>query len=172
MSCARSGSDYLAARDARQAQILAACAEAREARAGAVLVAGANLPGPDKDRQGLERLLRRGLAALANRGAQITPAVTGTDLLGPYAILLAREPAAAIKALAVALERDLPGGRLLDLDVLTPNAEPVDRRSLGLEPRCCYVCDQPAHDCMRLARHSLRELLAAVDAHLASANAR
>jgi len=171
MSCARSRSEYLDARDARHALTLAACARARETRAGAVVIVGANVPGPDKNRPGLEALLQRGLAALAASGVRLAPVFAGTDLLGPYRILLAAEPASTVKPLAVALERDLPGGRLLDLDVLTPNGEPVDRGRLGLEPRCCYVCDRPAHECMRLARHSLPELLAAVDAHLARAGA-
>jgi holo-ACP synthase len=171
MSCARSRSEYRAARDARHEETLAACAQARAAQAGAVVVAGGNLPGPDKNRPGLEPLLRRGLAALDAAGVHLAPAFAATDLLGPYRILIAAEPASAIKPLAVAVERDLPGGRLLDLDVLTPDGDPVDRGSLGLEPRCCYVCDRPAHECLRLARHTLPELLAAVDAHLALAEA-
>jgi len=171
MSCARSRNDYLAARDARHAQILAACGQARATRGGAVVVASGNVPGPDKNRPGLESLVQRGLAALEAAGVHLTVAVAGTDLLGPYRILLAAEPAAAIKPLAVALERDLPGGRVLDLDILTPNGDPVDRGSLGLELRCCYVCDRPARECLLLARHTLQELLAAVDVHLALAAA-
>jgi holo-ACP synthase CitX len=171
MSCARSRNEYLAARDARHEQVLAACSLARAARAGAVVVASTNLPGPDKNRPGLETLVRRSLAALDASGVNQTPVFAGVDLLGPYRILVAPAAALDVKTAAVALERDLPGGRLLDLDVLTSDGEPVDRQRLGLEPRRCYVCDQPARECIRLARHSLAELLAAVDAHLALAHA-
>jgi len=170
MSCARSRTEYLAARDARHVQVLAACRVAREARAGAVLVASTNLPGPEKNRPGLEALVRRSMAALGARGLHLTLVSGGTDLLGPYRVLVAAEPASTIKPLTVTLERDVPGGRVLDLDVLTPDGDPVDRESLGLEPRCCYVCDRPARECILLARHPLRELLAAVDAHLALAD--
>ena len=170
MSCARSRSEYLAARDARHEQILAACGLARATRSGAVVVVSANLPGPDKNRPGLETLVRRSLAALNARGVNFTPVFAGTDLLGPYRVLVASEPASTVKPVTVELERDLPGGRVLDLDVLTPDGDPVDRRSLGLEPRCCYVCHRPARECILLARHTLAELLAAVDAHLALAD--
>ena len=170
MSCASSRSDYLAARDARHAQILAACRLAQETRAGAVVVASTNLPGPEKNRPGLEILVERSLATLSARGLHLMLASAGTDLLGPYRFLVAAEPAATIKPLTVTLERDLPGGRVLDLDVLTPDGDPVDRESLGLEPRCCYVCDRPARECILLARHPIQELLAVVDAHLALAD--
>jgi len=171
MSCARSKSDYLAARDARHEQVLAACRLAREARAGAVVVASANLPGPDKNRPGVETLVQQSLATLDAGGLHLTLMFAGTDLLGPYRVLVAAEPVSTIKPLTVALERDLPGGRVLDLDVLTPDGDPVDRGSLGLEPRCCYVCHRPARECILLARHTLQELLVAVDAHLALADA-
>jgi holo-ACP synthase CitX len=171
MSCARSRSEYLAARDARHEQVLAACGLAREVRAGAVVVVGANLPGPDKNRPGLETLVRRSLAALNARGVNLAPAFVGTDLLGPYRVLVASEPASTVKPVTVEVEQELPAGRVLDLDVLTPDGDPVDRRSLGLEPRCCYACDRPARECILLARHTLPELLAAVDALLALADA-
>jgi holo-ACP synthase len=171
MSCARSGNEYLAARDARHAEILAACDLARKLRAGSVVVVSGNLPGPDKNRPGLEALVRRSLGALSARGVNFTPTFAGTDLLGPYRVLVASELALTLKPVTVELERDLPGGRVLDLDVLTLDGDPVDRRSLGLEPRCCYVCDRPARECILLSRHSLAELLAAVDSHLALAHA-
>lgn len=171
MPCAKSRSEYLAARDARHEQVLAACRLAQEAGAGAVVVASSNLPGPDKNRPGLEALVRRSLAALDAAGLHLTLVAAGTDLLGPYRLLVAAEPASAVKPLAVAIERDLLGGRVLDLDVLTPDGNPVDRGSLGLEPRCCYVCHRPARECILLARHTLQELLVAVDAHLVLADA-
>jgi holo-ACP synthase CitX len=169
MSSGRSSGDFLAARDARHEWLLAACQLARETGHGAVLLLSTNVPGPDKDRSGLERLLERGLAALAAGQVDSAPLRAGTDLLGPYRILLAREAAARVKAAAIALEDRLPGGRVLDVDVLTADGRPVDRRSLGLPPRSCYACDRPARECILLARHPLAELLAAVDTHLALA---
>lgn len=140
-------------------------------RAGAVIVVSVNIPGPDKNRPGVETLVRRSVAALHANGVHQTAAAAGNDLLGPYRVFVASEPASKVKTVTVALERELPGGRVLDLDVLTSDGEPVDRRSLGLEPRCCYVCDRPARECILLARHPLAELLAAVDSHLALAHA-
>jgi holo-ACP synthase CitX len=169
MSSERSSRDFLAARDARHAWTLEACRLAGETGHGAVLFLSTNLPGPDKDRPELEALLERALAGLAAGEVDATPLRAGSDLLGPYRILLAREAAARVKVAAVALEGRLPGGRLLDLDVVAPDGRPVDRHSLGLAPRSCYACDRPARECILLARHPLAELLAAVDAHLVPA---
>ncbi len=171
MSCARSSSDFLAARDARQALILEACRLARQRQAGTVIAVSVNVPGPEKNRPGLEALVARGAAALDTGGVEGMPLFAGTDLLGPYRIVVAPGSASAIKEKAVTLEARLPGGRVLDLDVLTPDGQPVDRQRLGLAPRCCYACDRPARECILLARHTLSELLAAVDAQLALARA-
>jgi holo-ACP synthase CitX len=170
MSCARSGNEYLAARDARHERVLAACRLARQRAEGVVIVVSVNVPGPEKNRPGLEGLVERGTAALGAPGIEGTLVFAGTDLLGPYRILIASGPAVRIKAAAIDLEDRLPGGRVLDVDVLAPDGEPVDRRTLGLAPRCCYACDRPARECILLERHSLAELLAAVDAHLAVAS--
>ncbi len=166
MSSARSNRDFLAARDARHALSLAACRLARSSARESVVVLSTNVPGPDKNRPGLEALLARGVAALATSGLDLAPAFAGTDLLGPYRILLARGPGARIKAAAVELEDRLPGGRVLDVDVLTPAGRPIDRRTLRLSQRSCYACPRPARECILLSRHTLAELLAAVDAHL------
>ena len=164
-------SDYLDARDARQVLILDACRQARQRAEGVVIAVSVNIPGPEKNRPGVEPLVERGASALGGQGIEGTRAFAGTDLLGPYRILVASGLATRIKAETVALETSLPGGRVLDLDVLTPDGQPVDRQRLGLTARGCYACDRPARECMLLARHTLPELLAAVDAQLALAHA-
>jgi holo-ACP synthase len=171
MSFARSRSDFLAARDARQALLDDACRRARDSGRQAVLFIGVNIPGAEKNRPGLEGLVEAGLKALIAAGIDATLAASAVDLLGPYRVLLTAQLPAAVKAATVAIESSLPGGRVLDLDVLTAAGDPVDRQGLGLEPRRCYVCDQPARECMLLARHTLPDLLAAVDAHIALARA-
>lgn len=64
----------------------------------------------------------------------------------------------ALKQLAIALEERCPASRLLDLDVLDQEGRQVDRSSLGISPRSCLLCDQPASICARSRAHS-REAL-------------
>lgn len=63
-------------------------------------------------------------------------------------------PAERIKALTVALEEESPLGRLLDLDVLTPSGEKLERPI----PRRCLICDQTAAICSRSRAHSVAQL--------------
>ena len=63
-------------------------------------------------------------------------------------------PAAEIKALTVALEEELPLGRLFDLDVLTPSGEKLARPI----PRRCLICSETAAVCSRSRSHSVAQL--------------
>jgi holo-ACP synthase CitX len=85
-----------------------------------------------------------------------------------YALLLGvrlEGSAVCLKKACIALEEDLPWGRALDLDVLTPWGG-IDRRSLGEPPRKCLLCGDEAKTCSRESRHdrvrireAMRELL-------------
>ena len=68
-----------------------------------------------------------------------------------------------IKQWCVEIEEATPAGRLLDLDVFTRDGRQVDRASLGLPPRRCLVCNEPAVDCMRARRHDSDDLENAVE---------
>ena len=46
----------------------------------------------------------------------------------------------------------------MDIDVITADG-PVDRASVGLEPRRCLLCSNPARYCMRARTHSVEDLL-------------
>jgi holo-ACP synthase CitX len=161
----------LAARDARHERLLDACRKAVIAGSGAVVTIGVNVPGADKNRPGLGRLIDSAAAALHGAGFEPATVCEGADLLGPYRVLLIARPPHQVKSRAVLIEETLPGGRVLDLDVLAPDGTPVDRKAVGREPRPCYVCDEPARECILLGRHSAAELIAAVDAQIALARA-
>jgi len=153
--------DFLDARDGRQRLLEDALAAARGRGLAWVATLGANLPGADKHRPGVARLLRAGLAAFPAE-----PWHRGSDLLGPFAVLLGAGSAEAGKRAAVALETGLEGGRLLDLDIHRVDGTPLDRRELGLPPRACFLCAEPAAACARAGRHPAGALRARVDALL------
>jgi len=157
--------DYLDARDARQAWLERALAAARARGLASVVTLGANLPGADKHRPGVARLARTGLERL-QAGFALEPFHQGSDLLGPFALLLGAGAARDGKRIALGLETGLEGGRLLDIDVYQADGVQLDRRALGLPARACLLCAEPAGVCARTGRHPAAELGRQVDALL------
>jgi len=166
MRSGASGAELLAARDARQRVIDGAIGR------GATLVAVAlNVPGAEKVPPGA-----RALHAWAV--AQVTAAFPGAraehaseDALGPFALLLVAAAPEAVKAACLAIEGSRPAARLVDLDVHASSGAAVDRAALGLPPRPCLLCAEPARECIRLGRHPLAEVVARARALLADAPA-
>lgn len=90
-----------------------------------------------------------------------------SDSLGPCLLLSAHNAADEAKRLGIALEEAHPAARLLDLDVYQPGANPLSRSALGFSQRTCLLCPHPAHECVRLKRHTTSEVLGACHALLA-----
>jgi len=160
MPSGASGSDCLAARDARAALIARTCAPRGGGRSSpaprVVVFASLAVPGPDKTPDGAGVALAGGVAALRTALADVPweELDRGADALGPWAALaVGAEPAVAKRA-AATVEGSLPFGRVLDLDVYGHDGAPVDRTALGLAPRRCLVCDAPARECITLRRHA------------------
>ena len=65
-----------------------------------------------------------------------------------------------LKQRMTALEEGNPVGRLYDIDVIRTDHTKVSREELGLPPRTCLLCGEPAHGCSRSRRHSVEELVA------------
>jgi phosphoribosyl-dephospho-CoA transferase len=53
---------------------------------------------------------------------------------------------------------------MLDIDVMDGEGTPVDRNALGLPPRRCFVCQQPAAACVARKIHTREEIDAQVEA--------
>lgn len=153
--------------DSLRRQILAA----RDGRASAVeRLSGAlppgrslvflslNIPGPDKNGARLDGLFASARAAVLLALPDGLVAGEGRDALGPWAIVTCEASPVPVKRLSIALEESLPAGRLLDIDVYDAGGRPVTRGSLGLPPRRCLACGEPAVDCIRLQRHPSAEL--------------
>jgi holo-ACP synthase CitX len=156
MSSVRFAASILAARDGRQELL------SRALRAGrpATLFVSLNLPGPDKSPPGATALFRRGgeLIAATFPGSLLVAA--DCDALGHFALRVLDADPLAVKRLCIGLEESHPAARLLDLDVYSSDAVQIGRASLGLPPRSCLLCDQPAVDCMRSQRHAIGEVIA------------
>lgn len=117
-----------------------------------------NIPGPEKDspliRKGFQLALKQLETALGSRLRRKESRCTAA---GWEAFLSVELEPSALKAITTELEDRLPGGRVLDMDVLTPEGK-VAREFLGLPERKCLLCEKPAMLCGRSRAHSL-ELL-------------
>ena len=154
MSSARLRNSLLTARDRRQTimeQQLQACSPT-------TLMLSLNLPGPDKNPPGAEALFLGMLESLAADFPDRVILVRESDPLGHWALIGLDRNAADVKRHCMALEEALPAGRLVDLDVFDRLGKQISRSALGLSQRTCLVCQQPAVDCIRLARHSAAAL--------------
>ena len=138
--------DLLEARDGRQRSL-------RRGLGRTVLMLGANLPGPDKHRPGVARMLRAALEAL-DQAIGLELLESRSDRLGLFHLAATSAAPAEAKAAALALEAASPSGRLLDLDVYAPEGGQLDRAGLGLPARTCLLCPAPARECIRLGRHA------------------
>ncbi len=154
----------LAAREERVARRAAALA----ARPGyAAISLTPVMPGPVKDCI-LSRLVQAAALveldrAVADRGWDCELVYRETPVTGPEALLLAAAPPEAVKRAAMELEDRHPLGRLWDIDVA-----PLSRRDLGLPPRRCLVCGEPAHACARSRAHGVADLVAAIERRVGS----
>lgn len=67
-------------------------------------------------------------------------------------------PPVMVKRLAADLEDHDGIGRLFDMDVLDASGVKLDREALGIAPRTCLLCAQPAKVCARSRTHPVDEL--------------
>jgi triphosphoribosyl-dephospho-CoA synthase len=155
----------LQARDIRQLELQRALDRASAQGAAAVITISTNVPGQEKHQPGLTRLLHGAEQSLPE-AIGLERLFTGRDLLGPWHVAASRASPLDAKRAAVAIETDFPAGRLLDLDVYRLDGAQIDRAALGLPPRVCLICLEPARECILLQRHAVAELRARVNALL------
>lgn len=141
----------LAARDRRQS-FLDSWFPASPPVAATVMLS-LNLPGEEKTGPRAERLFSWGEGKLL-QALPVLQAFRKSDRLGPFALYRTDIDPRQAKLLAIALESGHPAGRLLDLDIYDAAGRQLSRSALGIEPRRCLVCSEPALSCIRLQRHT------------------
>lgn len=62
------------------------------------------------------------------------------------------------KRTGIEIEEKHPLGRLMDIDVIDTDGVPLSREAFYAPPRRCLICNRPARECMRAARHSPQEI--------------
>ncbi len=96
---------------------------------------------------------------LAGLGLNVIAEEDVVDAIGPSSLLAVLGEGRSLKERCITLEETALRGRLWDMDVLTP-AGAMDRHSLGVRGRACWVCgEEEAHVCRRLGRHLPEEVV-------------
>jgi holo-ACP synthase CitX len=163
MSSARLRSEILAARERRSGLIGERLGFGR----GAALFLSLNIAGVDKRPSGTGGLFSWAMDLISGEFPEAEKPVTGDDPLGPFALFSMNREPLYVKLCCIRLEGLTPASRLLDLDVFFGDGRRVGRSQLGMEPRPCLLCPQPAVECIRLKRHPYMEITGKTDELLA-----
>ena len=145
--------DMMAAREARAQMQLALLMRYPVA---ALVCLTMNVAGPVKTDAQIERAFSWGKAGIE---AVLAPQkrlffAEIHETTGPEAVYAVEGDAREIKRRLCALEDGCAMGRLLDIDVLFGQGEKVSRGDIGLPPRRCLICGEPARAAGRTARSS------------------
>ncbi|PWM22058.1 MAG: citrate lyase holo-[acyl-carrier protein] synthase [Oscillospiraceae bacterium] len=156
--------EMLQARENRAAQQRAM----QKCHPGALLVSFTlNIPGavkrfPEAVRafaEGCRRIERE----LSREGAVVSQRWRQQPVTGCEAIWAVRgcDPL-LLKERMCAVEDGSRMGRLFDIDLIDSQGKGISRSRLGLPPRRCLLCGEPAHQCARSQAHPAEQLQAAV----------
>lgn len=81
--------------------------------------------------------------------------------------LLSEEEPKKLKEELVLLEENHPLGRLADLDVFFGTGN-ISRRDIALPKRTCFLCEEPAHECVRSKKHSYEDVTSFIHKNVTS----
>ncbi|CRH93307.1 citrate lyase holo-[acyl-carrier protein] synthase [Streptococcus dysgalactiae] len=156
--------DMLRAREERALRQLHLLKEYPE---GSLLSVTMNIPGPIKTSpkllEAFDIVIKAIQTALADD--KICYQLRLLPTTGYEYYLITSLPSRDLKLKMIALETDLPIGRLMDLDVLVLSngrPSPISRTTLGAPPRRCFICSKEAKVCGRLRQHSIEDMQAAI----------
>lgn len=129
------------------------------ARGGTLVCMTLNMPGPQKRFPLADAAFRQGEILLEDRltggGFLLLERQEADRPAGLEYFVRVQGAAEAVKACVLALEERPPLGRLLDIDVISPEGQKVSRQQLGFPPRQCLLCPRPAAECARSRAHGI-----------------
>ncbi|MBN1334182.1 MAG: citrate lyase holo-[acyl-carrier protein] synthase [Synergistales bacterium] len=126
-----------------------------------------NIPGSDKTRDiyisAHERIMEDFIDFLQERNIALIHLESRVDADGPECIMVVDLPALTMKGNCISFEDSHPLGRLIDSDVMDGEGNCRGRSDLGLPPRKCLICNEPARECIVLRRHPKEEVIRKVE---------
>lgn len=128
-------------------------------RDGCVITIVCNTAGEEKDSPAMRRLIACAEERMAKDADALTIGAYG-DAAGYIVFMHSPLDAKSAKSAAVALETEHERNRLLDIDIYNTDGQAADRASMGIPPRRCLLCNEPAADCIRTQRHAYPDIIA------------
>ena len=129
-----------------------------------------NIPGPVKVLPLVPQAFDAGISkiedALADQGLPVVRREQVIQATGLEAMWAVETDAVRLKTLMAVIEDGGGLGRLFDIDVLDAGGKKLSREDLGLPPRKCLLCEQPAHACARSRTHTVMELTERIESIL------
>lgn len=125
-----------------------------------------NIPGAIKNTPDSRRIFYEGCKVLREQLKESSLSIVSFQIdeldTGREAYFVIKTDEIALKMITVKLENTHPLGRLFDFDVIGLDGRSVSREDLDYPKRKCLLCEQEAHVCARSRRHSLEELMKAI----------
>ncbi len=122
-----------------------------------------NVPGAQKTDPLFDQAQAAGESELKKRcntaGLKIVYSESRTGACGRESVFLLQAEADQLKRLCVRIEAEHKIGRVFDFDVFSPDGRAIDRVSLGVPQRKCFICNKPARECARQQTHSVDQLV-------------
>ena len=126
---------------------------------GCIVTIAGNCAGAVKDSPVLRELITHAEKHMAQDANALTIGSYG-DAAGYIVFMRSSLKTAQAKEKAVAIESSFEWNRLLDIDIYGKKGSPADRSAMGLAPRRCLLCGEPAADCIRTQRHDYCDIIA------------
>lgn len=127
-------------------------------KSGSLLFICSNIPGSDKHRPGICDLLYNAIDQLRVK-IGLTILLVSYDIIGQFIIAYSVASPLKTKLVAISIEDQDPCGRLLDIDVYRyADGCQLSRCNIKIKARSCFICDNPARECILIGRHSEQDL--------------
>lgn len=125
---------------------------------GCIAAITGNAPGAVKDSPALRELIGHAEKGMAKSAQALTIGSYG-DAAGYVVFMHCPLSIKEAKEIAVVIETAHEWNRLLDIDIYGAQGAAADRRSMGLAPRKCLLCGEPAADCIRIQKHDYCDIV-------------
>lgn len=120
-----------------------------------------NIPGPEKNNQGLGKLFDKGLADIIKTIEKSSRSYKILEVwdknTGKEGVFLVGTDGKALKKAMVDLEEESDLTRLYDIDISYKNKD-ISRQDIGRPGRKCFICQGPVSLCARSRKHSVKEM--------------
>jgi len=126
---------------------------------GCIVTIGGNAAGATKDSPVLRELISNAEKQMVQDAYALTVGSYG-DAAGYIVFMHSPLTMEQAKEKSVAIENSHQWNRLLDIDIYGRNGSSADRGTMGLAPRRCLLCGEPAADCIRTQRHDYSDIIA------------